>query len=318
MGATSREEFEATLAWVRRNRAGDVEGVFGPGSVTWRVNREGYVILGGGVAALLQAAHPYVAHAVVEHSATMHDAQMRLRRTLESVYRIVFGDWASAEKTARTIRRIHDHIKGEIEEPIGRWGPGDPYSANDLEAQQWVAATLMHTALRIYERVNGPLSRAERNRLAWEHKLFCGLFGISPDACPDTWAEFEADWHATLSSDTIVAGSHAREIASHIMYAPTRSTTPFYAWLRAFTAHLLPARLRREFRLPYGPLDAALARSSFVAMRAGRHALPRALRYFPGYLDAQRRLAGRSGPHRSAALAWRTFFRAIIPQPSPK
>src|SRR5256714_1663746 len=33
-------------------------GLFGPGSMTWRVNREGVLLLGGGRALVLQVAHP--------------------------------------------------------------------------------------------------------------------------------------------------------------------------------------------------------------------------------------------------------------------
>src|SRR3989440_9384676 len=43
-------------------------GLFGPGSLTWRVNREGVLLLGGGAALVLQVAHPLVAAGVEEHS----------------------------------------------------------------------------------------------------------------------------------------------------------------------------------------------------------------------------------------------------------
>ena len=43
-------------------------GIFGPESITWRINRESALFLGAGRAALLQLAHPWVATALVEHS----------------------------------------------------------------------------------------------------------------------------------------------------------------------------------------------------------------------------------------------------------
>ena len=43
-------------------------GLFGPASVTWKVNREAVLLLGGGRALLLQVAHPLVAAAVAAHS----------------------------------------------------------------------------------------------------------------------------------------------------------------------------------------------------------------------------------------------------------
>ena len=42
--------------------------VFGPGSLTWRVNGEAVLLLGGGRALLLQVAHPGVAAGVAEFS----------------------------------------------------------------------------------------------------------------------------------------------------------------------------------------------------------------------------------------------------------
>ena len=51
---------------------GDI-GLFGPGTVVWRVNREGVLLAGGGAALILQAAHPLVAAAVAEHSIYRED-----------------------------------------------------------------------------------------------------------------------------------------------------------------------------------------------------------------------------------------------------
>jgi hypothetical protein len=54
----SEDDFESSLDAVREAAAGPIEGVFGPASVTWRVDREAAVFLGAGRALLLQLAHP--------------------------------------------------------------------------------------------------------------------------------------------------------------------------------------------------------------------------------------------------------------------
>jgi uncharacterized protein (DUF2236 family) len=51
---------------------GDV-GLFGPGTVTWRVNREGVLLVGGGATLILQVAHPLVAAGVADHSKYRED-----------------------------------------------------------------------------------------------------------------------------------------------------------------------------------------------------------------------------------------------------
>src|SRR4030088_1209065 len=48
-------------------------GLFGPDSVTWRVMREPLLILGGGRALLMQAAHPLVAQGAIDHSTHRRD-----------------------------------------------------------------------------------------------------------------------------------------------------------------------------------------------------------------------------------------------------
>ena len=44
-----------------------VAGFYGPGSITWKVNREAAIYLGGMRALLMQIAHPKVARGVAEH-----------------------------------------------------------------------------------------------------------------------------------------------------------------------------------------------------------------------------------------------------------
>ena len=55
----SEDGFESSLDTVREAAAGSIEGVFGPASLTWRVDREAAVFLGAGRALLLQLAHPW-------------------------------------------------------------------------------------------------------------------------------------------------------------------------------------------------------------------------------------------------------------------
>ena len=61
--------------------AEEAAGLFGPGSVSWRVDREVIVLAGGSCALLMQAAHPMVAAGVAEHSTYASDPFGRLLRT---------------------------------------------------------------------------------------------------------------------------------------------------------------------------------------------------------------------------------------------
>ncbi|HEU5198056.1 MAG TPA: oxygenase MpaB family protein, partial [Ktedonobacterales bacterium] len=57
-------------------------GVMGPGSVTWRLHSEQWLILGGARAFLMQAAHPKVAQGALDFSAYAEDPFGRVFRTV--------------------------------------------------------------------------------------------------------------------------------------------------------------------------------------------------------------------------------------------
>ncbi len=79
------------------------QGLFGPGSLTWRVNREGVLLLGGGAAVILQVAHPLVAAGVAQHSRYREDPWGRLYRTLDLTTRMVFGRDRSVKLEGRRL-----------------------------------------------------------------------------------------------------------------------------------------------------------------------------------------------------------------------
>src|SRR3712207_9141309 len=94
-------------------------GLFGPGTVTWKVNREMVLLAGGGRALLLQVAHPLVAAGVAEHSNYREDPWGRLYRTLDVTTKITFGDTETARETSERLARMHTRVRGVTTE-IGR------------------------------------------------------------------------------------------------------------------------------------------------------------------------------------------------------
>ena len=116
----TRAELEALIAEVSASVSDPRAGVFGPGSVSWTINRESILFLGGGRAALLQLAHPWVAHGIDQHSATRSDPVGRFRRTFESVYAMLFGDLEHACRAARRVHAVHARVVGEITEDVAQ------------------------------------------------------------------------------------------------------------------------------------------------------------------------------------------------------
>src|ERR1700744_1690952 len=128
----SAVDFERSLELVSAGAAGAREGVFGPASLTWRVDREAAVFLGAGRALLLQLAHPWVAAAITEHSRTFTDPIGRFHRTFNIVFTMVFGTTGQAFDAARRLHRRHAAISGRLTEREGAFSVGSCYRANDV------------------------------------------------------------------------------------------------------------------------------------------------------------------------------------------
>src|SRR5437899_952635 len=92
------------------SRTDDRSGFFGPGSVSWQVNREVTVLFGGARALLMHAAHPLVIAGARQTGAYERDAWKRLERTLRLQYLLTFGSRPEARAAATRIRRLHDAI----------------------------------------------------------------------------------------------------------------------------------------------------------------------------------------------------------------
>ena len=108
----SADDFESSLDAVRAAAAGPIEGIFGPESLTWRVDREAAIFLGAGRALLLQLAHPWVAAAISEHSRTFADPVGRFHRTFNITFTMVFGTLDQALAASRRLHRRHAVVTG--------------------------------------------------------------------------------------------------------------------------------------------------------------------------------------------------------------
>jgi uncharacterized protein (DUF2236 family) len=157
----SREDLERELQAVEAHAPGQIEGVFGPASLTWRLHREAAIFLGAGRALLLQLAHPWVAAAIAEHSRTLADPIGRFHRTFNITFTLVFGTLDQALRAARHLHRRHSAIQGVLPKAVGPFAAGSHglfaagshYRANDVAALRWVYATLIESALMAHDLV---------------------------------------------------------------------------------------------------------------------------------------------------------------------
>lgn len=291
----SEDDLESALDLVRTSCAGPAEGVFGPASLTWRLDREAVIFLGGGRALLLQLAHPWVAAAIADHSRTFADPIGRFHRTFGTVFTMVFGSLDQSLAAARQLHRRHAMITGRLGEAIGPFEKGSAYHANDVAALRWVHATLVDSALMAYNLALPALTTEERERYWAESRRFGALFGVTPADLPADWASFAAYNEAMAQSDILTVSPAAREIVRQL-FAGGRWWLQPPRWYQAITVQMLPERLREGFGLTFEERDRAAADRALAWIRRVYPMLPARLRNVGPYQEAQARLQGKAEP----------------------
>ena len=253
------------------------DGLYPPGSITWRVNREAALLLGGGRALLLQLAHPRVAQGVDEHSDFRRRPVRRLLRTLSLTLALSFGTRAEALAAARAINGTHRSVRGA------------GYAALEPPLLLWVHATLVDSALVTYGQFVGPLSEAEQAAYLAESRLVGELLGIPAGAFAADLPGFRA-YLAGMLERELVVDERARRLARSVFRPPLRLLPPGLDFpLAAITAGLLPESLRKAYGLAW----AAPQRAAFATARASARRLlpllPRMLRDVPQARMAEKR-----------------------------
>jgi uncharacterized protein (DUF2236 family) len=244
------------------------DGIFACDSVIRRVFGDAACLLGAGTALLLQLAHPSVARAVYEHSDYASRPLDRLFGTLYATSAVVFGSRADARRIADEIRDVHARVIGS------------GYRASDPELVCWVNATLLGTAVQMYERIVAPLPPAHLDELAHDARRVGEVFGCPLAAQPGAWSDFSSYWETTVASLTVT--EPARRVAWSLLERVGLPARP--AWIppvaisRAVTAATLPPRIRDEYRLPWDRREQMTAKLVLGAAATVMPRLPARLR----------------------------------------
>ena len=138
-----------------RGRAPGDPGLFGPGSVSWRVHADPLMAVGGLRALLLQSLHPVVAHGFAAHSGYREQSWGRLMRTADYVALTTFGSTGQVEAVAGHVRRAH------AGSPFVDPGDGSRRRIDEPELLLWVHACLVDSMLVVTRRGGLGLSDAE-------------------------------------------------------------------------------------------------------------------------------------------------------------
>jgi uncharacterized protein (DUF2236 family) len=243
-------------------------GYFSPDSIIWRISREQLMLLGGGRALLLQVAHPLVAVGVAEHSDYRESPWRRLERTMSSVWTVVYGSKIEADRVGARVQSMHSKVHGRLPEPIGPYRAGTAYSARDPELLLWVHATLVDTALLVYQTWIGPLSETEQCEYYEDMKTLARVFGTPSAVIPPTLDDFRAYMRERLAGDEICVTAAARDICHSILNPPLPLPLR-HAWrvVNLVTAGLLPPALREQYGFSWGLARRAVLSASRDSVR---------------------------------------------------
>lgn len=280
-------------------------GIFGPGSVTWRVHAEPVLLLGGIRALFLQALHPRAMAGVAQNSRYQDDPWGRLLRTVDYVGTTIFGTTAQAEEAGRRVRAIHARLTAA--DPF----TGERFRVDEPDLLRWVHVTEVDSYACTARRAGVRLTGREWDRYWDEQRRAAALVGLDPVTVPASAGEAAAYFRAMRphlrmtrdAADALVfltippppwraGGTWPRAAAAWLGRPPFRAASLGVA-TTAFG--LLPPWARRLYGglgLPVTDLVASLsARSLRLALSLVPH------RWYEGpiYRDAMARAAALAG-----------------------
>jgi uncharacterized protein (DUF2236 family) len=218
---------------------------------------------------------------VDQHSNYKQDAWGRLMATSSFIVDTTFGDTKTAMAAVKKVRKVHDYVRGR--DPV----TGMDYSANDPELLLWVHAAEVHSFLKSYDTYGPGLSDDEADIYLDEMSQIAVLLGADPDAVPHT----KRSLSEYLRSRELMVTPPAKEAMRFILYPPVPwpegrfpevpmgrlAEIPGRAvWsvLSLATIAILPARVRRAYRLPWVPVTPPLKASVFAITRAMSIVMP--------------------------------------------
>ncbi|MDQ3644455.1 MAG: DUF2236 domain-containing protein, partial [Actinomycetota bacterium] len=252
-----------------------------------RVHRERAIALSGPRALLMQAAHPLAVTGLLAHSGAMDEPYDRLARTAAVMSTIGFGPREDADRVTAHVRAMHRRVNGRIKEPVGRFGAGTPYRADQPDLLLWVLFTLVDSGIVVYRKYVGAMSRAEEAAYWDDYKVVGELFGLERADMPETVGDLDEYRREMLEGDTLLVTDWARQRAREIVLEPPVPwiAQPLLQTVNFITIALLPDRIRREYG--FAPLPPAAVRKALVAggaeyvKRAVVPWVPERLRFVP-------------------------------------
>jgi len=255
------------------------DGLFGPRSMVWRVNRDRSFALAGMRSLMVQALHPLAMAGVAQHSTWRQDPFGRLAATNSYVLTTTYGDRASALAAAAWVRKVHVHVRGVDPET------GLPYAAEDPALLLWVHAGMVDSIVTVAQRYGRTLDDADADLYVAEMVRFAEIVGVPAEDVPTTVASLR---EYIESVELRQATPAARDAIGVVLDPPGLDGDMRELWreLGQVAVGTLPDWAREMYGFAMPP--AWLMEREYVRQLLG--ALDLAFESLPGVLEARQRI----------------------------
>ena len=250
-----------------------MDGLFGPGSVTWRVHADPVFPIGGVRALVMQALHPLTMAAVAQQRGFEEDFWGRLDRTGQYGSALTYAPEATALRTAAKVRGIHRRLRGT--DPV----TGEAFRLDRPDLLLWVHCCEVDSFLTTARRAGAPITPADADAYLREQVLAATLIGIPEAIVPSSVAGMQ-QYFRHVRPELLLTDEATRGVK--VLIAPPMSkrvrlltpARPAWAGLAGMAFALLPSWARRMYRLPGLPTTDLAATAALRALRAGMQVLP--------------------------------------------
>ncbi|MEV0713092.1 oxygenase MpaB family protein [Asanoa sp. NPDC050611] len=272
-------------------------GLFGPGTVTWRVHAEPILFVGGLRSLYLQALHPRAMAGVAQNSHYKADPWGRLVRTSIYVATAVYGTTAEAQEAGRRLRALHARMTAR--DPF----TGEVFRIDEPELLRWVHVAEVESFITTARQAGVPLTDAEVDTYYDEQRRVAALAGLDPASVPGSAAEVEAYYEAMQPQLRVTRDSAEALVFLTAPPVPWKLNPAvrlglelggprlLYLGVASTALGLLPTWARRLYGGFGLPVEGFTAGLSVRALRATLAALPRRYVEGPIYKGAMARAA---------------------------
>jgi uncharacterized protein (DUF2236 family) len=261
-------------------------GLYGPGSLTWRIMGEPVMWVAGLRALYLHALHPQVMRGTWQNTSFNKpgEAWGRFVRTTEFVSVRTYGTMAQVDRAGRRVRKIHAMLTGTDPD-------GSTFRLDEPDLLMWVHCGEIASYVDIARRSGMRLSARDLDAFVDEQRRSAAVVGLDPECVPASMAELDAYYesvrhglYACAEAKQALRKSYNPDVPAQLL--PLKLMLPAINTLAFAT---LPRWARRMYGTPGVPLTDL---GATVALRMAHQSvtrIPRRLIYLPAARAAHRR-----------------------------